>query len=413
MELKDVDVNGADFKVEERKDLKKAAKMQAEGLENIDSSLGDDSFDEEIADQGKKASKDDTVYVKKRGPLFTVMIVLLFLISTTLVAIAILYAGKDIFMQKEAEIEQEELGEQPIYTQTQVDEMIEASVIKAKDEQAKKSEDEAYSHVVEASKQVSGILKLLRDLSPDNVIFTYGSKFEYYPINFDLKPNTIDNANLVVDEETGMITHVVDGKTQSHVLIDVSSFQKEIDWDKVKAAGVDYAIIRCGFRGYGSGKIVEDTYFTSNIEAATSAGIKVGVYFFTQAISVEEAVEEAEYVIDLIKPYEIDLPVAIDIEEINDKARTDDLDNDMRTEYCVAFMDTIKKAGYEPMIYTNLKYFIKMLDMDKLEGYEKWYAFYNTSIYFPYEISIWQYSSSGTVDGIDTGVDMNITFKDW
>ena len=254
---------------------------------------------------------------------------------------------------------------------------------------------------------------LLRELYPDDMIFVSGSKYEYYPINRSLKQNTIDNELLKKDEETGMISYVAPDGAKSYICIDVSSFQKEINWDKVKAAGVDYAIIRVGFRGYGTGKMVEDTYYKSNIEEATSAGIKVGVYFFSQATTVEEAIEEADFVIERISPYEIDLPVAIDIEAINETARTDNLTNDDRSDFCVAFMDRVKSAGYEPMIYSNLTFFIRKMNMDKLEGYEKWFAFYNDSIYFPYDIGIWQYSATGTIDGISTDVDLNISFKDW
>lgn len=394
MELKDIDFDNEEFKVEERKTLKETQTTKTMVVPNI---LPD----------------DDEVPVRKRGPWFTVFMVLLFLITTTLVAIVILYAGKDLFIQKEAEIVEEEVGEPAIYTQTQLDEIVAKAVNDAKEEQIEIGRQEILNEVKKASKEDSGIINFIRKINPDDMVFTFGSKFEYFPINRDLAPNTINNDDLKVDEETGVITYEVDGVTGSHVCIDVSSFQKDIDWDKVKAAGVEYAIIRCGFRGYGSGKIVEDTFFKTNIEDATSAGIKVGVYFFTQAIDSKEAIEEADYVLDLIEGYDIDLPVAIDIEEINDKARTDDLDNDMRSECCVAFMNRIKDAGYTPMIYTNLKYFIKYLNMEKLEGYEKWFAYYNDSIYFPYEIAIWQYSSTGSIDGIDSSVDLNITFKDY
>ncbi|MCQ2519688.1 MAG: glycoside hydrolase family 25 protein [Lachnospiraceae bacterium] len=394
MELKDIDFDDDEFKVDAKKPVNETQTTRTMVVPNI-------------------LPEDDEVYVKKKGPWFTVLMVVLFLITTTLVAIAILYAGKDLFIQKEVEIVEEEVGEPAIYTQTQLDEMVAKAVDEAKEEQIEIGRQEILNEVKKASREDSGIINFIRKINPDDMVFTFGSKFEYFPINRALAPNTINNDNLKVDEETGVITYEVDGVTSSHVCIDVSSFQKDIDWDKVKAAGVEYAIIRCGFRGYGSGKIVEDTFFKSNIEDATSAGIKVGVYFFTQAIDEKEAVEEAEYALKLIEGYDIELPVAIDIEEINDKARTDNLDNDMRSDYCVAFMDRIKEAGYTPMIYTNLKYFIKYLNMDKLEGYEKWFAYYNDNIYFPYEIAIWQYSSTGTIDGIDSSVDLNITFKEY
>lgn len=397
MELKDVDFDKLDLSVD--KDLRtKPAEPEIESLDDFE-------MEENSTAVAQKPGK--------RGPLFTVLMVILFLLTATGVAVLILYAGKDIFLQRETEIEEEVTEDTPIYTQAQLDGMLAVAVENAKAEQAQTTEDEMEKIFREASEEESGILYLLRKYNPTDMIFIYGSYYEYFPINFNLTPNSIDNANLVKDEETGIITHVVDGDKKSHMCIDVSSFQKDIDWDKAKEAGVEYAMIRCGFRGYGSGKLVEDTYFTSNIEAATSAGIKVGVYFFTQAVSEEEAIEEAEYALELIEPYDIDLPVAIDIEEVSDKARTDELTDEDRTAFCVAFMDRIKEAGYTPMIYSNLKFFIKRLNMDKLEGYDKWYAFYNDEIYFPYEIAMWQYTSSGTIDGIGSGVDLNITFKEW
>ena len=412
MELKDVDIDNLDLAVDKsiRTRFDEAKDDQIEELF--------DEPDEEETDAPQYYRDSDYAgarYEKpvKRGPLFTVLIVILFLLTATGLAFAILYAGKDMFLAREEQIEEEVTEDTPIYSQTQLDGMIAVAVEDAKVKQAEETSRKMEEELRAASEKESGVLYMLRDYYPDDMVFIYGSYYEYYPINRDLKQNTVDNKDLKKDELTGYITYEPDGTKKSHMCIDVSSFQKEIDWDKAKAAGVEYAMIRCGFRGYGSGKLVEDTYFTSNIEAATSAGIKVGVYFFTQATSEEEAIEEAEYALELIKPYEVDLPVAIDIEEIDDKARTDNLTNEDRTNFCVAFLDKVRDAGYTPMIYSNLKFFIKRLDMDKLEAYEKWYAFYNDQIYFPYEISMWQYTSNGTIDGIGSGVDLNITFKDY
>ena len=138
------------------------------------------------------------------------------------------------------------------------------------------------------------------------------------------------------------------------------------------------------------------------------------MYFFTQATSVEEAEEEAKYVLDQIEPYDVTYPVVIDIEAVaNENARTADLTPEERTQYCIAFCDMIRKAGYTPMIYGNIKTFMLMLDIQQLEDYEKWYAYYDDQIYYPYAFSIWQYSDSGSVDGIKGKVDMNISFGDW
>ena len=189
---------------------------------------------------------------------------------------------------------------------------------------------------------------------------------------------------------------------------------REIDWEKVAADGVEYAFIRLGIRGYGEGKLILDDAYERNAEEALDSGLDVGVYFFTQAKNREEAVEEAEFVLEHVKNYDISYPVVLDVEEVaEDSARTADMDKQAWTEVCIAFCERIKEAGYTPMIYGNLKTFFLMLDMEQLEGYEKWFAYYRTPLYFPYEFSIWQYTSTGRVDGIKGDVDLNVSMKDW
>jgi GH25 family lysozyme M1 (1,4-beta-N-acetylmuramidase) len=174
---------------------------------------------------------------------------------------------------------------------------------------------------------------------------------------------------------------------------------------------VEYAFIRLGIRGYTEGEIKEDDTFEYNINGALDNGIEAGVYFFTQAISVEEAEEEAQFVLDAIEPYDVTYPVVLDVEAVNqDNARTKDLTKEERTEYCIAFCEKIRQAGYTPMIYGNLKSFMLMLDMEKLEDYDKWFAYYDDQLYFPYNVRVWQYTDTGSIEGIDTDVDINISF---
>ena len=154
-----------------------------------------------------------------------------------------------------------------------------------------------------------------------------------------------------------------------------------------------------------------DENFEKNIKGANENGIQVGVYFFTQAINEEEAVEEANYVLEAIKDYDVTYPVVIDIEKVTDKgARTKDMTKEDWTKVCIAFCETIKEAGYTPMVYGNLKTFFIMLDMEQISMYDKWFAQYDTSVYFPYDFKIWQYSDSGSVNGISSTVDMNVSF---
>lgn len=127
---------------------------------------------------------------------------------------------------------------------------------------------------------------------------------------------------------------------------------------------------------------------------------------------MEEAEEEAEYVIDSIAPYKVEYPVVIDVEAVTStRARGNDLTSEERTKYCIAFCEKIREAGYTPMIYGNLKTFMLMLDIEQLEEYDKWFAYYDESYYFPYDFKIWQYTNKGKVAGIKGEVDLNISFE--
>ena len=128
----------------------------------------------------------------------------------------------------------------------------------------------------------------------------------------------------------------------------------------------------------------------------------------------EEAEEEADFVINCLKPYHVDYPVCLDVETApEDAARQNSLSNSELTDVVVAFCERIKAAGYTPMIYSNSRYFAGRLEMERLEDYDKWYAMYADTPYIPYEIAMWQYTSSGSIDGINGNVDMNISFKSW
>ncbi len=196
--------------------------------------------------------------------------------------------------------------------------------------------------------------------------------------------------------------------------VDVSAHQKEIDWETAHASGVDFAMIRAGFRGYGSGELCEDERFRENMEGALSAGVDVGVYFFSQAVTAEEAVEEAEMVLSLLDGYDVTYPVVYDWEIITtDAARTDSVSVAMLTDCTVAFCETIKAAGYTPMVYQNKRTSLLKLDLQEVTGYDFWLAEYNEEATFYYHYDMWQYSSTGRVPGIEGDVDLNICFKDY
>lgn len=252
-------------------------------------------------------------------------------------------------------------------------------------------------------------VEVLRELYPEQTVLVADGKYHFFDLNTNLALNPYVNSDFQVDENG--IVEYNDGIVTSKKGIDVSKFQGNIDWSRVKADGVEYAFIRAGYRGYGSGKMVTDDTFEDNIKGATSNGVDVGVYFFSQAVNEEEAIEEANYVLEAIEGYEVNYPIVIDIEEVTDSdARTAGLTKEQWTKNCIAFCETIQAAGYTPMIYGNLKTFFIMLDMEQLEEYDKWFAYYDTPVYFPYKFTIWQYTAKGSVDGISEDVDLNVVF---
>ncbi|MEG1847623.1 MAG: glycoside hydrolase family 25 protein [Lachnospiraceae bacterium] len=191
--------------------------------------------------------------------------------------------------------------------------------------------------------------------------------------------------------------------------IDVSKWNKEIEWDKVKKAGVQFAIIRCGYRGSKTGALVEDPYFAKNIEGATEAGIKVGVYFFTQATTAVEAVEEASIAVSLCGKYKLDYPIFIDTEGAGGNGRADQLDNAMRTEVCQAFCETVQNAGYTGGVYASKNWYRNHLQADALTPHAIWLAEYKEAPTYTGDFHMWQYTSSGSVAGIQGRVDLNLS----
>lgn len=195
--------------------------------------------------------------------------------------------------------------------------------------------------------------------------------------------------------------------------IDVSKWNKEINWESVKAAGVDFAIIRCGYRGSKTGALVEDPYFEKNITEAEAAGIKVGIYFFTQATTEVEAVEEASMALMLCQGRKLALPVFIDTEGTGGSGRADSLDADTRTSVCDAFCRTIENAGMNAGVYASKNWYNNNLNTAKLSDYTIWLAQYSRKATYEGNYDLWQYTSAGTVDGIETRVDLNLCYQNF
>ena len=202
------------------------------------------------------------------------------------------------------------------------------------------------------------------------------------------------------------------GKSASTEGIDVSSYSGDIDWKKVRESGIDFAMIRVGGRGYGeNGEMYTDERALEYINGAKAEGIKVGAYFFSQAISTEEAIEEADYVKTVLGDIKLDYPVAYDWEIIkDDDARTDNVSANQATECARAFCDRVKELGYTPILYSPSRELYFKYDLSRLADIDIWYCEYANVPTFYYEFSMWQYSATGTIDGIDGAVDLNVCF---
>ena len=191
--------------------------------------------------------------------------------------------------------------------------------------------------------------------------------------------------------------------------IDVSAWNGTINWTKVKNAGIEFAFIRVGGRYGKNGKFYDDETAFDNLAGAIKAGIKVGAYFFTQAVTEKEAIEEAEYTLKKIKNYDVTLPLVIDTEWLGG-GRHDRLSRAVRTKVVKAFCERIKQAGYEPMIYSSRSWLNDDLDMSKLSSYLVWAAEWGPKLQYDGDYISWQYTDRGRVNGISGYVDMNLWY---
>ena len=190
--------------------------------------------------------------------------------------------------------------------------------------------------------------------------------------------------------------------------IDVSDHQGWIDWYQVKDSGVSFAFVRIGYRGYSQGGLFADEYAHYNLTTAREAGLQVGAYFYSQAVSEEEAAEEAAWCIDFLKEYEIDLPVVFDWEYVSQEARTGSMDGELLTRCAQVFCGEIEKAGYDAMVYFNPHLATDYYDLLQLQNYPFWLAMYTSVMDYPHRVDYWQYTDQGSLPGIDTTVDINL-----
>ena len=191
--------------------------------------------------------------------------------------------------------------------------------------------------------------------------------------------------------------------------IDVASHQGEIDWKAVYAAGIDFAILQIGYRGYTLGGLNQDPRFEENYAGAREAGVQMGIYFYAQAVSEAEAAEEAKFVLELLDGRKVDLPVFYDWEQVAE-GRTNGHETEEVGNYSRIFCEAITEGGYTAGVYFNQSYAYNIMQLETLTDYSFWLAEYNRWQSFPYDMAFWQYSGQGRVDGIKTTVDRNIMY---
>lgn len=201
------------------------------------------------------------------------------------------------------------------------------------------------------------------------------------------------------------------GVLSSKTVIDVSVWNGDIDWQAVKASGIDYAIIRVGYRGWGTGVLVLDSRFDENMREATAAGIQVGAYIVTQAVNTQEAVEEASFIIEKCRSYNVTLPIIIDVEAAGGaggEGRGDLISVSDRTAVINAFAQTVSGAGYTPMVYANKNWLNNYIYANDIVSYCRvWVAQYYSECTYDKRFNMWQYTSSGSISGISGSVDMS------
>lgn len=244
------------------------------------------------------------------------------------------------------------------------------------------------------------------------LIVTADGKEEWVLISPYLPKNEYDYTKLVCQSE--LMKYFEDGRQISYVGADISKYHDYVDFVKLKKAGVHFVMLRVGVRGYGTGQLMLDENFLDNIKRASDAGLEIGLYFFSQAISKEEAIEEANLVLENIGDYTITYPIAFDMEFIvGDTARIEALTREEKTTIAKAFMDTIENAGYMPMLYGNKEWLIRYVDLSKLTSYDIWLSQPGDIPDYPYKFTMWQYSNTASIDGIAGYANLNISFIDY
>ena len=367
-----------------------------------------------MSNKNENIEKNEKKRRKKPNPLtpaIVILALLAFMAIVLCVVMGVVMLVKDapsLFEKKSEVVLSSEEDPIPVtYTQQEVDEMVQLA--EARGEAQKETQIKGMIRE-EAESSNPSFASLLRKMYPECMVYSGDGRFYFQDIDSTIPANPYTKENYVT-EENGFRYYSENGARNSILCIDVSSHQGAIDWPKVAAAGVGSVMIRAGYRGYGSGKMVEDEQVLGNIMGAQANGIEAGIYYFSQAINDAEVEEEVQALLAIARENGVTGPIAIDVEKIDAAtARGNALDAGERTRLTILFCEKVREAGYQPMIYGNAYSLFHMLNYKEISQYPIWYAFYSDFQYFPYECSMWQYSSTGKVPGISGNVDLNVKY---
>ena len=334
-----------------------------------------------------------------------ISIIFLSLVSLLSLSICIGLLLDNAALRRQADASQSELyaiESNGYYTTAQAEQLVENAQTQAK--------EEAYDELRKVFKDLlnnKGSLTAIRQLFPEDLIIASEGEYHFYPIDKTIQMNHFEEGDFK-EEENGMLSYTgPDSNLSIRDGVDISRYQGDVDFNKVQESGIDFVMLRAGLRGSAEGQILKDDYFEQNLKAASKAGLDIGVYFDSSAVNEDEAIEEADFMIDLIKNYEITYPIALKlVSSESEDARTVSLSREEYSKIARAFCKEVESKGYTSMIFGNLTSFTELLEKDILENYNIWIVFTGERQYYPYKFRMWEYTKIGSVDGINGGANL-------
>lgn len=235
---------------------------------------------------------------------------------------------------------------------------------------------------------------------------------QWIMVNAYIPKNTYKETGFVYEEP--ILKYYAQGARVSHLGVDIDADCGTVDYEALKNAGVEFVMLRLGFRGYESGNLSLDESYFDALSSADAAGLKIGVYFESQAVSAEEAQQEAQFVLDNISQFHITYPVAFDLGYVTgEQSRIDSIPKMQLTEITNAFCARVEEAGYKPIVYGNKYWLLRKIDLTQLGNYDIWLSQDGQIPDYPYTFSMWQYNQSATLSGMAKDARLTISFTDY